>query len=292
MQTERCDLDLTESLAELLTSHRAVKRTPADPQSWRTTVAHGVDWQRYEELYGGHRNLVVKERQGQGLTIYWRAGDSRWDQILRAVVVEDCVARTFGLPARVLADRTQPVEISEQGFYRTRMQFVPAQYRYPWNVAEIASAARLLGQLHAILRQIAFEPQAEASATGEQLLHLDFARGNVLFEPQTSEARAVIDFETMARGPREQDLGRTASFLLVDASLPDQPASACQQEHLLHAIFAERLEAWLRNYPAVFNQQRVLLWAAAYLLVQDYGSLNPVRDLASSWLMQTYHLPH
>ncbi len=43
MQTERCYLDLTESLTALLTSQRAVKRTPTDPQSWRMTVAHDVD---------------------------------------------------------------------------------------------------------------------------------------------------------------------------------------------------------------------------------------------------------
>ena len=286
MQTERCYLDLTERLTELLMSNRAVKSAPADPQSWRTTVAHGVDWQCYEELYGGHRNLVVKERQGHGLIIYWRTGDMHWDQILRAVLLEDCVARTFGLPGRVLTDPTQPVEISEQGFYRTCMQFVEAESRYPWNVEEIASAARLLGHLHAILRQIAFDPQ-----TGDQLLHLDFARGNVLFEPSAPEAKAVIDYEKVALGSREQDLGRTASYLLVDAHLPEQSAVASHQDQLLSAVFAERLDAWLSHYPAAFHAKHVLLWTAEYLTVQDYGSLNPVRDLASCWLKQTFDLP-
>ncbi len=167
MQTQQYHLNVTNSLRQLLESKRLVERMPLDQERWRNTVSQVVDWQRYEELYGGHRNLVVKERHSQSIIIYWQASENRWDQILRALLLEDCVARKFALPGRVLADSDQPVEISEQGFYRTRMQAVPAQYRYPWSLAEIASAARLLGYLHAVLRQITFDLQAACPATEE-----------------------------------------------------------------------------------------------------------------------------
>lgn len=292
MQRECYHLNVSDSLAELLKSKRSLTSAPRDPQSWRAVVSPVVDWQRYEELYGGHRNLVVKEHHGSGLIIYWRDSDRHWDQILRALLLEDCLARKFQLPGRVLADPNRPVEITEQGFYISRMQFVEAEYRYPWNLAEIASAARLLGQLHAKLRQIAFEPQAALPVLRDQWLHLDFARGNVLFEKNSSEAKAVIDYETVALGSREQDLGRTASLLLVDTNLPDQRALSLHQTHLLSAVFAERLHAWLGNYPSPFDEKLTLLWAASYLVAQDYGSLNPVRDLAITWLKQTYDLSH
>jgi hypothetical protein len=290
MPSQQYHLNVTNSLRQLLESKRPVEHVPLAQERWRNTVSQVVDWQRYEELYGGHRNLVVKERHSQSLLIYWQASEHRWEQILRALLLEDCVARQFALPGRVLADPDQPVEISEQGFYRTRMQAVPAEYRYPWSLAEIASAARLLGDLHAVLRQITFDSQAAGPATGEQWLHLDFARGNVLFEPHTTEAKAVIDYETATVGPREQELGRTASYLLVDASLADQNELIPHRDQLLRGSFAQRLDAWLSHYPAPFNKQQVLLWTASYLLVQDYGSLNAIRDLASSWLKQTYHL--
>lgn len=290
MQTPWYHLKVATSYRHLLESRRPAKSGPLDPERWRSSVSHTVDWQRYEELYGGHRNLVVKERSSQSLIIYWQPSERRWDHILRGLLLEDCVARQFALPGRVLADPDQLVEISEQGFYRTRMQAVSAQCRYPWSLAEIASAARLLNRLHGVLRQIMFGQEMVGPARGEQWLHLDFARGNVLFEPHTTEAKAVIDYETAAVGPREQELGRTASYLLVDVSSAELSKLIPHQEQLLRCGFAQRLDVWLSHYGAPFNEEQVLLWTASYLLVQDYGSLNPIRDLASSWLRQTYHL--
>lgn len=61
--------------------------------------------------------------------------------------------------------------------------------------------------------------------SSEQLLHMDFVRGNLLFKPATQnssltegkvELSGIIDFEKVARGPVVFDVARTLAFLLVD----------------------------------------------------------------------------
>lgn len=47
-----------------------------------------------------------------------------------------------------------------------------------------------------------------------QILHMDFVRGNILFEKTT--ITGILDFEKTAYGPRAFDIARTLAFLLVD----------------------------------------------------------------------------
>ena len=51
-------------------------------------------------------------------------------------------------------------------------------------------------------------------ASSQQPLHMDFVRGNILFEGV--QIVGILDFEKTARGPVEYDLARTLAFLLVD----------------------------------------------------------------------------
>lgn len=53
----------------------------------------------------------------------------------------------------------------------------------------------------------------------DQTIHMDFVRGNVLFNTSTSgkvDVSGILDFEKVASGPRLFDIARTMSFLLVD----------------------------------------------------------------------------
>lgn len=56
-----------------------------------------------------------------------------------------------------------------------------------------------------------------------QALHLDFVRGNILFEekPQLRIA-GIIDFEKASSGPRILDIARTLAFLIVDGKYLDE----------------------------------------------------------------------
>lgn len=49
----------------------------------------------------------------------------------------------------------------------------------------------------------------------KQILHMDFVRGNILFD-NSKNITGVLDFEKVSFGPRIFDIARTLSFLLVD----------------------------------------------------------------------------
>lgn len=55
----------------------------------------------------------------------------------------------------------------------------------------------------------------ELKKLDSQILHMDFVRGNVLFNSK-KEITGIIDFEKCSYGPRVLDISRTLAFLLVD----------------------------------------------------------------------------
>ena len=64
---------------------------------------------------------------------------------------------------------------------------------------------------------------------GQQALHLDFVRGNILFE--CKEISGVLDFEKAAHGHPVIDVARTLAFLLVDCKY--------KPEHKIRKYFLE-----------------------------------------------------
>ncbi len=52
------------------------------------------------------------------------------------------------------------------------------------------------------------------SEPGQQVLHMDFVRGNILFDG--TEVSGILDFEKTAVGHTTMDISRTLAFLLVD----------------------------------------------------------------------------
>lgn len=57
-----------------------------------------------------------------------------------------------------------------------------------------------------------------ARFSGQQTLHMDLVRGNILFEGEGEKLRisGILDFEKTTTGPRLFDIARTLAFLLVD----------------------------------------------------------------------------
>ncbi len=51
--------------------------------------------------------------------------------------------------------------------------------------------------------------------TEKQVLHMDFVRGNILFD-ESANITGVLDFEKVSFGPRIFDIARTLSFLIID----------------------------------------------------------------------------
>lgn len=56
--------------------------------------------------------------------------------------------------------------------------------------------------------------KAKKNRPGQQALHMDFVRGNILFKGD--DISGVLDFEKTAKGHVEMDIARTLAFLLVD----------------------------------------------------------------------------
>lgn len=59
------------------------------------------------------------------------------------------------------------------------------------------------------------------SALSAQPLHMDFVRGNILFNG--NDITGILDFEKTASGPPIIDLARTLAFLLVDCKYKAEP---------------------------------------------------------------------
>lgn len=226
-----------------------------------------------DRLYGGYRNQIF--RVGDKIKIIWQDGLSRKEKIRDAVLLENFVATHADIKSRLLVDKSKPVQI-EKGKLITYFYSVKGEIRYPWNLSEIASAAKLLGRLHVCLNSdLKDSPrQARTVLMKRRLmnLHLDFARNNVLFKPDASIAIGVIDFETADRGPLEQDLGRTLSFILIDSSLSDLSLVSC------NLLLAQRFTSFLTNYLLPYKKDQVLFWTKKYLIEDNYGTLNNFRD--------------
>jgi hypothetical protein len=222
-------------------------------------------------LFGGHRNKVFLT-DGR-VKIVWKDGFKRQKQIREGVLIENFVAVHTEIKSRMLVDKSKPVE-EENGELVTYFNYVQGEIRYPWDLEEIASAAKLLSRLHFVIN-------ASTHQRINNQLHLDFARGNVLFQPGTSDAIGVIDFETTAKGPVEQELGRSLSFILVDAPL--QGSHPCNYKDAI-LQFGDRLESFLTNYALPYRKEDVIKWTKKYLSGDDFGSLNSVRDVAIQFI--------
>ncbi|MBI5356075.1 phosphotransferase [Candidatus Collierbacteria bacterium] len=222
-------------------------------------------------LFGGHRNKVYKTNGF--VKVVWKDGFKRRKQIREGVLLENFVASHTDIKARILVDKSKPTE-EENGELVTYFHYVDGEIRYPWNLEEIASVARLLGKFHqAINSSLLFTPYS--------ILHLDFARGNVLFQSGSSSAIGVIDFETTAKGPVEQELGRSLSFILVDT-----PCEVYETSQEKFRKLEQRTMSFLTNYGLPYRKENVIKWTKKLLAGDDFGSLNSFRDSAIQFAIQ------
>jgi Ser/Thr protein kinase RdoA (MazF antagonist) len=74
---------------------------------------------------------------------------------------------------------------------------------------------------------------------GQHALHMDFVRGNILFDGQGEDLRisGVLDFEKTAWGPPIFDIARTLAFLIIDCKYKDE---AKVRKYFLHSGYNKR----------------------------------------------------
>lgn len=220
-------------------------------------------------LFGGHRNDVFKTNGF--VKVVWKNGFKRRDQLREAVLLENFVSTHTDIKARMLVDKSKPVQAEGERLV-TNFYYVDGEIRYPWSLDEIASAVKLLTRLHSSMN-----PAAHDAPNPTRHLHLDFARGNVLFQPGSSDAIGVIDFENTTTGLVEQELGRTLSFLLVDTPTRNDKLQMTNDK-LMKKKLRERAGALLTNYGLPYRREKAVEWTKRYLIDEDYGDRNQMRS--------------
>lgn len=120
-----------------------------------------------------------------------------------------------------------------------------------------------------------FDRTAARLATLRELpvnqLHMDFVRGNVLFND--SEITGILDFEKTAYGPPIVDVARTLAFLLVDCKYKTEHEV---RKYFLESGYHKRGSAQLDYYPNVLE-----FLIRFFLLYDSYKFLrhNPYESL-------------
>jgi Ser/Thr protein kinase RdoA (MazF antagonist) len=99
-----------------------------------------------------------------------------------------------------------------------------------------------------------------------QPLHMDFVRGNILFEGERDSLTisGILDFEKTAKGPILLDIARTLAFLLVDCKYKDTERV---RKYFLHSGYRKR-GAFYFAYTA--SNKRILDELVTFNLLHDF----------------------
>jgi Ser/Thr protein kinase RdoA (MazF antagonist) len=104
--------------------------------------------------------------------------------------------------------------------------------------ADVERALRQKLNLDAAFPERLFRLLDIAEHLPAQALHMDFVRGNILFQDDT--VVGILDFEKTAYGPRAFDVARTLAFLLVDCKHKDETKV---RKYFLHSGYSKRGES-------------------------------------------------
>lgn len=118
---------------------------------------------------------------------------------------------------------------------------------------------------------------------GQQALHMDFVRSNVLFTEANGEPEisGILDFEKTALGSPLFDIARTLAFLLVDCKYKPAPKV---RKYFLYSGYQKRGDATFTNVSVRVNGQshNVLEELVTLFLVHDFYKFmhhNPYESL-------------
>ncbi len=100
----------------------------------------------------------------------------------------------------------------------------------------------------------------------QQVLHMDFVRGNILFDTKGGKltVSGILDFEKTAVGNPLYDIARTYAFLLVDCKYKTQSQV---RKYFLHSGYDKKGESKL---PRVGQANRLLDELTTFFLMHDF----------------------
>lgn len=116
--------------------------------------------------------------------------------------------------------------------------------------------------IHSVKTDFARILAASKKLPGQQTLHMDFVRGNILFEG--SIITGILDFEKTAKGSPLYDVARTLAFLLVDCKYKSEPKV---RKYFLQSGYIKRGAHPIKNY--VSEGQSMLEALIDFFLLHD-----------------------
>ncbi len=124
--------------------------------------------------------------------------------------------------------------------------------------------------------------RATKKLPGQQTLHMDFVRGNILFENETTpKLTGILDFEKTAFGHPSFDIARTLAFLLVDCKYKEPEKI---RKYFLASGYTKRGAATFVDIK--FSEDETLLESLIELfLIYDFYKFlkhNPYESLAEN----------
>ena len=193
------------------------------------------------------------------------------------------MVRKRGLPARrwqkLSEDWVEKIRLEKKEYWLGIGEFLPGESLPQWSSGHLISAGRMLARLHKTF-------QKNGNKT---LIHLDFARGNVLFDKKKKMV-GILDFEEAEWGKPEKDLASSLSFLVIDNSRID-----------IDLIFDKFLEGYLdgggkykydkmKKYFKEFLKKRMSEGSKKAFLHLAHQRLDDYRQQVKSKLLKTKDL--
>lgn len=188
-----------ENLAQILTAVLAKFGIPIENEQ-------ALSW---EFLYGGLRKVCLKvklKKQKEFLCVFWPKQSIEKKRVIKSLEIEEKVGRKgIFKTRRWLPKKLLKIKIGKYWFWVTLLSNIPGKSVFPFQPSHVFSAGEALASLH----------QAFLRKDGSTLLHLDFVRGNILFDDK-NKVCGVLDFEEACWGEPEKDIACALSFLIVD----------------------------------------------------------------------------
>ncbi|MFW6143388.1 MAG: phosphotransferase enzyme family protein [Patescibacteria group bacterium] len=184
----------------------------------------------FYRLYGGMRNAVVlakfSEQEMFVLTIYKPSPTAR-QRVRRSLGVSKFLCKKdFLVPCFLETKHNKDfLELELLGVkrYISFHRFRGGRKIFPYGLEQIVPAGKFLSQLHKALREFPskelLRPFPEEEINGDQeftVLHMDYARGNILFDLDGTEVVGVLDFEEATWGPPVADIGKSLAISTKD----------------------------------------------------------------------------
>ena len=196
--------------ADYAAEHRALVRRTADP---RILQLRGGGRTRYAALY----------TYLPGKTIPWESYTQEHLKLL-GKTMSDLHAILASFPAQrltLITDEYTAILKRIERYFNDKQVYTAIRQKL--GVAVPITTAREHQKLMRVCRGLA----------GQQVLHMDFVRGNILFAEDSGKlgVSGVLDFEKIAYGHPLFDIGRTLAFLLVDCKY--------KQEHKIKKYFLQ-----------------------------------------------------